>query len=414
MLVITAFGYRRDTRSLNRNEDRTSEARIRAGRHRGPLALWRRLALWPRLVIAVTLGLVVLFVGLSLLAIRAVDDSTNRILQERLAFSGMLAQEFDRLLTHTFSELAAFHPGASSLSEQRRLLEGTYERGRGPFAAIYLLDRTGRVVLALGPAGRVAGADLSRKLYVAKVLATRQRGISAPFWDSRGRPVVALSNPILDRDGTVRAILVSTLDMSSPDVMERLDTAERLGRTGHAQLVGQGGIAIASTEPGDVLRPGEHLEFYRSMLRAREPGIENVPHTPWRPEAASPRNEHHVMAFARLSTAPWGVARAAKRLSRDRAPLGRGSRAEGRGAHRRAERPQPPARRRQRGDGGGQRGPRPRGGAEPLPRRRSRADGDGRWGRAAPRREPRPARRARLARSLQRLPLPQVGRPYRP
>jgi len=308
MLVITAFGCRSDTRSLNRNGDRMSAARIRAGRHRGPFALWRRLALWPRLVIAVTLGLVVLFVGLSLLAIRAVDDSTNRILQERLAFSVMLAQEFDRLLTHTFSELAAFHPGASSLSEQRRLLEGTYERGRGPFAAIYLLDRTGTVVLALGPAGPAAGADLSRKPYVARVLATRQRGISAPFWDSRRRPVVALSNPILDSDGTVRAILVSTLDMSSPDVMERLDTAERLGRTGHAQLVGQGGIAIASTEPGDVLRPGEHLEFYRWMLGAREPGIENVPHTPWRPEAASPRSEHHVMAFARLSTAPWGVA----------------------------------------------------------------------------------------------------------
>ena len=36
---------------------------------------------------------------------------------------------------------------------------------------------------------------------MATVVATRRRSISAPFWDYRGRPVVALSSPILDRDG---------------------------------------------------------------------------------------------------------------------------------------------------------------------------------------------------------------------
>lgn len=248
-----------------------------------------------------------LFAVFSVLAVRAVDASTNRILQERLVLSVLLAQEFDRLMTHALFELAAFDPGASLLSEQRRLLEQTYERGRGPFAALYLLDRRGSVVLALGSAKPAAGVDLARKRYVATVLTTRLRSISAPFWDYRGRPVVALSSPILKRNGGLRAILVGTVDMSGPDVIERLDTAERLGSTGHAELVGPGGIAIASTEPSNVLKPGEHLAFYRRMLRARKPGIETVPHTPWRPDAASRRNEHHVMAFARLSVVPWGV-----------------------------------------------------------------------------------------------------------
>lgn len=308
MLLTKRYKRQRGTRSLNSNEDRSSETRPRATQGRGRLTLWRRLTLWPRLAITVTLAFLVLFAVFSVLAVRAVDASTDRILQERLALSVMLAQEFDRLLTHAFFELAAFDPGASSLGEQRRLLAEAHELGRGPFATLYLLDRRGSVVLALGLAKPAAGADLARKRYVAMVLATRRRSISAPFWDSRGRPVVALSSPILNRDGGLRAILVGTLDMSGPDVIERLDTTERLGRTGHAELIGVGGIALASTQPGDFLKPGEHLAFYRRMLSARKPGIENVRHTSWRPDAASRRHEHHVMAFARLSVAPWGVA----------------------------------------------------------------------------------------------------------
>lgn len=297
----------REGRYLNRNENGTSAAQPRLGPGRGRFALWGRLNLWPRLAITVTLGFLVLFAVFSVLAMRAVDASTNRILQERLTLSVLLAQEFDRLLTHAFFEPAAFDPGASSLSEQRRLLEQSYERGRGPFAALYLLDRRGRVVLALGPPTSASDVDPARKPYVATVLATRRRSISAPFRDYRGRPVVALSSPILDRNGGLRAIVVGTVDMSGPDVIERLGTARRLGSSGHAELVGPGGIALASTEAGDFLKPGEHLEFYRRMLGARQPGIETVPYTPWHSDAASHRREHHVMAFTRLSAAPWGV-----------------------------------------------------------------------------------------------------------
>ncbi|MBI4220571.1 MAG: hypothetical protein HY682_10530, partial [Chloroflexi bacterium] len=42
---------------------------------------WRRLNLWPRFVIAVTLGFLVLFGVFSLLAMRAVHDSTQRVLE---------------------------------------------------------------------------------------------------------------------------------------------------------------------------------------------------------------------------------------------------------------------------------------------------------------------------------------------
>ncbi|MEK7282120.1 MAG: hypothetical protein AAB037_07220, partial [Chloroflexota bacterium] len=46
-----------------------------------PLRWLQRLNLWPRLVITVTLGFLVLFGIFSLLSLGAVNDITNRILQ---------------------------------------------------------------------------------------------------------------------------------------------------------------------------------------------------------------------------------------------------------------------------------------------------------------------------------------------
>jgi two-component system sensor histidine kinase KdpD len=101
---------------------------------------------------------------------------------------------------------------------------------------------------------------------------------------------------------------VGTLDLASADVIQRLDAAQRLGKSGHAELVGPNGLELASTETGATLVPGEHLAFYRTMLKAAAPGIADVPVTPNQDEPPALQKVKHVMAFVRLSTAPWGVA----------------------------------------------------------------------------------------------------------
>ncbi|HSP72923.1 MAG TPA: ATP-binding protein [Gaiellaceae bacterium] len=267
----------------------------RIGRRSLP-AFWRRLTLWPRLAIGVTIGFLVLFAGFSVLGIRAVDASTNRILHERLAITEELAEDFDGLLEHRFSDLTAFDARPSPPGVEQRLLAEIYHASGGAFTALTFLDRTGHVLGSLGP-GTLPAATVRR------ALTARGRAVSAPFRDARGRPVVALSVPVPGR-----GILVGTLDLAGPDVMDRLDAARRLGTTGHAELVGRGGVALASTESGAALQSGEHLAFYREMLRSREPGIASVPVTPAHKEPADLSHERHAMAFVRLSAAPWAVA----------------------------------------------------------------------------------------------------------
>jgi two-component system sensor histidine kinase KdpD len=275
----------------------------RNGRRSLP-AFWRRLTLWPRLAIGVTIGFVVLFVGFSVLGIRAVDASTNRILHERLAITEELADDFDVLLRHRFGDLTAFDTRPASPEVERRLLAEIYRASDGEFTTVALLDRHGAARAALGRDARRTVAQPAEAGAVARVLASRRREISAPFRDARGLPVVALVVP-LHAGGEV---LAATLDLTGPDFSERLDAARRLGRTGHAELVGPDGIALATTEPGAALVPGEHLAFYRQMLKSRRPGIRNVSVTPHRREPADIGHEQHTMAFVRLSVAPWGVA----------------------------------------------------------------------------------------------------------
>lgn len=284
-----------DTCSVKPNEHRTLPAR------------WRRLTLWPRLAIGVTIGFAVLFAGFSVLGIRSIDASTNRILHERLAITEELAEDFDGLLQHRFSDLAAFDALPSPPSVQHQLLAEIYRASSGDFTTLSLLDESGRAVYSLGQGAPPPGARLAGTRYVARALASGRRATSAPFRDARHRPVVALSVPIRAH-GTTRGILVATLDLAGPDVVNRLDTARRLGRTGHAELVGPEGVALASTEAGFALAPGEHLSFYRKMLTAAQPGIADVPVTPGHNEPSDLRHERHVMAFVRLSAAPWAVA----------------------------------------------------------------------------------------------------------
>jgi len=276
-------------------------------------AFWQRLSLWPRLVIAVTVGFGVLFVVFSVLAVRAVDSSTRRIVNERAVIAEMAAGEIDGVLDRSRRVLAAaaadrsFEASGASIVDADHALAHAYA-SQGPVAlAMYVIDPSGQLRLAQ-PSRRLVGAQtVVPRVFVTHALVTRGPALSAPFRDRSGNPAVALAYPALGAGGQLRFLLVEVLDVASPDFTKPLAEATRLGRTGHGELVGPAGIVIASTETGDALEPGEHRPFYRRMLRSRNAGVDTVSYTP--PEGPPPKHApRHVMAWAPVPGAPWGVA----------------------------------------------------------------------------------------------------------
>lgn len=270
---------------------------------------WRRLNLWPRLVIGVTVTFGAFFAVFSVFALQAIDDSTGRVLGERLVIARMAARELDRTLRREAQALSgpqapARLAAAAPVPSTRVALERARRSLASPSLALYLLRADGRTLAAAARAGDAAPLLRYGRLAIAR----RRMVVSQPFRDATGRAAIALAVPLFDAREQLRSVLVDVLDAGAPEFVAPLRQAMRLGSTGHGELVGPGGIVIASTEPGDALRPGEHLPFYRKMLASPRDGVEDVLYTPWDAATAPQPASRHVMAFARLRAAPWGVA----------------------------------------------------------------------------------------------------------
>ena len=223
----------------------------------------------------------------------------------------MAANEIDAVLVRGFYELekattfARFNPQATNLEEEQEVLAHSYGRLSIFSLGVYFHDATGKVVLVEPYDTGVIGTDHSTRSHIRQVIASGQRSISLPFVETKtSTPAVALAIPIRDEQGQLMSILSGFIDLSSSDIRRPIEQALNLGHTGHAVIVDSQGRLIASTEPGAFLGPGEHLDFYRKMMAERLVGVETVPY-----EGEEEDYGHmHVMAFAPLSMADWGVA----------------------------------------------------------------------------------------------------------
>lgn len=273
--------------------------------------------LWPRLALAVTLGFVILFGVFALASLLAVEDSTSRILAERQVLAEMAGKQMEALLEQGFHELekattfAPFDPRAPNLYEEAHLLAHTYGRIGILSLGVYFLDRTGRVVMTEPSDPSLLGFDLSQIPPFKEAIAFTEPHVSPPFRDIRtGKPTVAIIVPVSNRQGELVSFLIGLIDLADPRLVQPLEQAKKLGHTGHGEIVDRNGTVLASTEEGEFMQPGEHLEFYLRMMQEGRNGVETVPYE--RGYVQNSQNgpkpgEMHVMAFAFLPKANWGV-----------------------------------------------------------------------------------------------------------
>ena len=271
------------------------------------------LTLWKKITLLTALGLIFGVAVFSSLGMRAVDQATETMLEDRLTTARLLADYVDEALGRALAELenTARTIEGNGVNNNLDLISGrlkdTYSRLSLFTQGIYLLNQQGQVVWGIPQTAE--GEDV---YFLANISPGQAMGdtrsnisglVSTPMTDT---PVILLSSPTREApDGSIGTLVVA-IDPVQSSIGGFIQPI-RLGDTGYVEIVDQNGIVVARTEPGPELAPFEqsdHSGRFAALIAAGEP-TRGVCHTCHETEQKVARRD--VLAFAPLSRADWGV-----------------------------------------------------------------------------------------------------------
>lgn len=258
-------------------------------------------------VVLIVVGLMFVVPGV-IYAWNSVQLVSAEIEGSRLRLAQLASAEADRIVAEAYFELEVVaqlidpssNDGGTAPIE---LAPSIWRRVTSFHSAILVIDPAGHI-LAERPVGSLGAARLRQ---VAGEVDSEDRSVSEPWTDPvSGHVVIGFGVPMFQDDGTKAGSVVGIVDLTEPLISDLVMPAARLGLTGHADLVDERGLVLASTEASHVMTQGDHPDFYENAGAERLPVVENVPHKS--DIETLDRPAHHVMAYAPLRNAPWGVA----------------------------------------------------------------------------------------------------------
>ncbi len=271
------------------------------------------LTIWKKITLLTALGLLLGVGVFSSLGMRAVNQATETMLQDRLTTARLVADYLDETLGRALTELkktavSLENDGTNAtLESQIATLEDTYSRLSIYTHSIYLLNEEGLVIWSKPKDLGIERFALSSYPSISQAI-TRNEAcvsgiVSAPAPDA---PVIFLASPTKEwGEGNIGVLLVA-IDLTQSSIGGFVKPIT-LGKTGYVEVVDQNGIVVIRTEPGPKLAPFEksdHSGRFATLIRAGQP-TQGVCHTCHEPAQKVERKD--VLAFVPLSEAKWGV-----------------------------------------------------------------------------------------------------------
>jgi signal transduction histidine kinase len=265
------------------------------------LSLQRRIAVF---VSCVVLALVLAF---AFLGWQAVTQSTDATLQERRATAVVTARQLDEFvadaqasLSVVASELVDRH-GELDRGGAQDLLERSMPHTHLFYANLTVLDPDAEIVAAVPPSSmpRFRFSPAAQSIMVEALrsgLPSVSTRLQAPLAETDGILFVV---PIQSSERVVGLIAgVMPLPHSS---ISGVASSLELGQTGHMQVIDADGHVLAARGSGadDVEDEVEHPDFYAALWASHSVAVGRA--------YSSHEQEWHIMAFAPLTNAPWGV-----------------------------------------------------------------------------------------------------------
>lgn len=270
------------------------------------------LTLGKKITLLTTVGLILGVVVFSFLGMRAVNQATETMLQDRLTTARLLADYVDEALGRALLELKTTartieSDPASNLETQIATLEDTYSLLSIYIQGIYLTNEAGQIIWSKPEIPGIESINLSSHPGLSQAIRSGDAGISglvsAPVTDA---PVIFLTSPTKEGQQGSKGMLAVAIDPAKSSIGGFIQPI-KLGQTGYVEIVEQNGIVVARTEPGPKLSPFEksdHSGRFAALISDGEP-TRGVCHTCHESEQKVEKRD--VLAFVPLSQAQWGV-----------------------------------------------------------------------------------------------------------
>ena len=278
------------------------------------MASLANLTLQKRISLLVLAGLVIGLGLFSWLGVQSVNESTNRILEERLIIARVMASHLDETLAYILVQLqdVNFGEGLSTgevfVSEANSLRETLAKSGIST-QNIMLINRKGEIVQTEPRDSGVIGTDMSKYPEVQQALETGLPTISglvsSPLTEV---PVVFAIAPILNKEGSIIGVLISSIDLEQ-STNSAFRPAITVGETGYNEIVDGNGVVLTRTKPGappEFFERSDHPGRFAELISEGKATVGTCHRCHETNEASERRRD--VLAFAPLSTASWGIA----------------------------------------------------------------------------------------------------------
>lgn len=277
------------------------------------IAMSRRVpsSLQTRIVLPVIIGLLLLVAGFALAGFATVNESTERIYQERLVVAQLSADRVEAELAHIIQVIEwvvgenGFDLDNLDSQTNKETMRTLFVQLDGKAHFVGLIDHRGIKVWTEPYYGSVVGADYSEAQTVQNILAGDVSAITRVFTLEGVEPSAAIAVGIQDSTGATVGILTLDLNLTHPDFADLLKPIG-LGNSSYADVVDQNGVVLASTQPDRMWLEVDRGEHFANLIETGNNMVDECHDCHTGMVGASPVEE--IVAFAPLETAPWGVA----------------------------------------------------------------------------------------------------------
>ena len=272
------------------------------------------LALQKKISLLVLAGLVIALGLFSFLGIQSLNESTSRILNQRLAMARILANNIDENMTHATAHLESaarlnYIPTDREFVSLVIPLRQTLADTGIYVQSIFLIDKSGKVARIDGNGADVLGADWSQLPEVARTLQTGKPTLSNQITEPQTkRQMILAVVPFVDSKDEILGLLAASIDPGQSSI-GTVTQMVQAGNTGYVEIVDGNGLVLSRTEPGvppKLLEKSDHPGHFSDLIK-QDKAVVGTCHRCHEVNQELQRRRD-VLAFAPLASTSWGVA----------------------------------------------------------------------------------------------------------